>query len=625
MALKIFEHMHDLLRMSERFIDREGNIFVHAVLEAVESLDPELIGLLMGDALAKERFFIPVAGAMVLNQNALIEFFTMNDYMKNSSYTSYTNKIGLIRKDAFIKKFDDVVLAWPHKECVLEGGMSSEEAKKEEVFYNPILSKEEIDRLFEPKVLTNIKKLSSNGESIPEAITMEDNLILKGNNLLALHSLKKRYAREIKLIYIDPPYNTGNDGFKYNDRFNHSTWLTFMKNRLEVARELLREDGAIFIQIDYKELAYLKVLADEIFIDNFVQLISVKTASPAGFKTVNPGPIDVTEYILFYTKNKKQFNFKKGYVPIKYDENYDLVIQNKEDSPQQWVLKKLVDVIYEENNIQLGNTSQQSNKNAKETWGDFWKVIRYELMAEYALKHADKVVSIRDPHKPTERLKELLETSKENKNQIFIYEKDIQVASDSEESEQSFVINGGVLSFYSNKTKIIDGKNTPTELLTDFWHDISWAGIAKEGNVKLKNGKKPEKLIQRIIELSTEEGDIVLDYHLGSGTTAAVAHKMTRRYIGIEQMDYIETISVERLKKVIEGEQGGISKAVGWSGGGSFVYAELKQIDTFENAEIGRLNENMRYLPIGEIDDEEYGISAEEKRLNKQFYGIGNG
>lgn len=622
MALAIFEYMHDLLKKSDRFIDKEGNIFVHSVLEAVENLDSELIRLLLDDVTAKERFFITIEGVLILNQNALIEFFTLNDFMKNSSYTSYTNRIGLIRKDTFIKKFDDTVLAWPHKDCVLEGGMSTEEAKKEEVFYNPILSKDEIDRLFEPKVLTNIKKFSADGEFLPDKITMEDNLILKGNNLLALHSLKKRYAGQIKLIYIDPPYNTGNDGFKYNDRFNHSTWLTFMKNRLEVARALLREDGAIFIQIDYKELAYLKVLSDEIFKDNFVQLISVKTASPAGFKTVNPGPIDVTEYILFYTKNKSKFSFKKSFVPIKYDDNYDLVITNPSDKPENWILEKLINVVYTENDIEIGSTIQQSNKNAKLKWGNHWKIIRTELMAGYALKNAFKVVSIRDPHKPTEKLKKLLLESKEHNGKIFVYKKE---SPDSNGNLESYVIDGGVLSFYSNKIQVIDGIETPTELLTDFWSDISWAGIAKEGQVSLKNGKKPEKLIQRIIELSTEKGDIVLDYHLGSGTTAAVAHKMNRRYIGIEQMDYIETISVERLNKVIDGEQGGISKAVGWSGGGSFVYAELAQIDTFENAEIGRLNTNMRYLPIGEIDDEEYSVSEEEKRLNKQFYGIGNG
>lgn len=618
--LPLYEYIKKLFKNTE-FVSGDGEFLVGKICEAIERLDKNLVALLLKDAKTKEHFFVCVEDAFVLDQNKLFDFFNSREYF-DSSYTSYTNKIGLIRKDSFIKKFDDVVLVWPYKDCVLEGGMSSEDKGKNEVFYNSIISKDEIDRLFEPKVLANIKKYTKEGESIPDEITMDDNLIIKGNNLLALHSLKKQYAGKVKLIYIDPPYNTGNDGFKYNDRFNHSTWLTFMKNRLEVARELLCDNGAIFIQIDYKELAYLKVLSDEIFKDNFVQLISVKTASPAGFKTVNPGPIDVTEYILFYTKNKASFNFKKGYVPIKYDENYDLVITNIEDNPEDWVFEKIVNVVYLENDIELGQTYQQSNKNAQKKWGKYWKTIRYELIADYALQNAEKVVSIRDPHKPTEKLKKLLDESKKIDNKIFIHKKETkEVGNDF--GDESYIINGGVLSFYSNKIQMLDGIRTPTELLTDFWSDLSWAGIAKEGSVTLKNGKKPEKLLQRIVELTTQENDIVLDFHLGSGTTAAVAHKMGRRYIGIEQMDYIETIAVERMKKVCEGEQGGISKAVNWQGGGSFVYAELKAIDNFKDEDvIGALNQNMRYLPIGEIDDEEYGIGEAEKKLNKQFYGI---
>ena len=186
--------------------------------------------------------------------------------MKNGSYTAYTNKIGLIKKDTFIKKFDDVVLAFPYKDCVLEGGQTKDDDKKKEVFYNEILSSDEIDRLYEPKVLTNIKRYSKNGVEENREIKDDDNLIIKGNNLIALHSLKKKFAGKVKLIYIDPPYNTGNDSFKYNDNFNHSTWLTFMKNRLEVAREFQSDDGVIFVQCDYNEQAYIKVLMDEIFV-----------------------------------------------------------------------------------------------------------------------------------------------------------------------------------------------------------------------------------------------------------------------------------------------------------------------------------------------------------------------
>jgi adenine-specific DNA-methyltransferase len=353
-----------------------------------------------------------------------------------------------------------------------------------------------------------------------------------------------------------------------------------MKNRLKEAKKLLKEDGAIFIQIDYHEVAYIIALMDELFEkNNFVQLISVKSASPAGFKTVNPGPIDVTEYILFYTKNRSEFKFKKMYVPVNYDDNYNQVIVNIEEEPTKWILRPLRDVIYELNDIEIGTTPQQSAKNAEKKWGVYWKVIRKQLMGQYALENADSVVSIRDPHKPVEKLKFLMEQSKKQRDKVFIYEKVSNDENDAEGGTQkySYIINGGALSFYSDKVKEIDGVITPTELLTDFWSDINWGGIAKEGAVKLKNGKKPEALLRRIIEMASEPGDLVMDFHLGSGTTAAVAHKLNRKYIGIEQLDYGENGCVKRLTTVLAGDQSGISKNINWQSGGFFVYCELME------------------------------------------------
>ena len=256
----------------------------------------------------------------------------MNEYF-NHSHTSYTNKIGMIKKDNFIKKFDDVVLAWPYKDCVLEGGQSKDDDKKNEVFYNQIISKDEINRLFEPKVLTNIKKYTKDKVINNSEITEDDNLIIKGNNLLALHSLKKIYAKKVKLIYIDPPYNTSNDSFKYNDRFNHSTWLTFMNNRLEVAREFLRDDGVIFVQCDDNEQAYLKVLMDEIFgVNCFVSDIAVRSSTPSGLKTAHKEKtiIKQRDSILVYKKHtvklKPQYTQKE-----KWDTHYSFYfdIKNK--------------------------------------------------------------------------------------------------------------------------------------------------------------------------------------------------------------------------------------------------------------------------------------------------------
>ncbi len=479
----------------------------------------------------------------------------------------------------------------------------------------------------------------------------------------------------MKLIYIDPPYNIGGDSFGYNDSFNHSSWLTFMKNRLSIAKELLRNDGAIFVHIDIHEIGYLQVLMDEIFdANNRVQIISVKTASPAGFKTVNPGPIDVTEYILFYTKNKDAFKFKRSYVAIDYDKNYGLYINNIEDKPEKWEIIPLRDIIYKQNGIKIGKSAQESSSNAKRVWGEYWKIIRNQAMAKFALENAERIVSIRDPHKPAEKLKRALEKSRETPNKVLVFHKSNEDEEVNEDSKsEAYLLNGGALSFYSNKVVTIDGERTPSMLLTDFWSDLSGDGIAKEGGVKLKNGKKPERLLKRIIEMATEPNDIVLDYHLGSGTTAAVSHKLNRQYIGIEQLDYGENDSVARLQSVLNGDQSGISKSINWQGGGSFVYCELlewnekyaneirkaKKKETLktiwhemqakahlsyivdlsqfdENAEafealsledqkrflIEVLDKNALYVNLSEIDDETYGVSKEDKRLNRQFYEL---
>jgi adenine-specific DNA-methyltransferase len=659
-----FEELENLLVEDERLYSGD-ELLKNKIVELALKMDENLIKLLMSNNNFREHFFIDIEGILVFDKDKFISFVSNKKFLPDS-YTKFKNRIGLtIGEEEFISRKKDVVLTWPYKDCYLEGGQTKEDVKRNEIFLNETLAPDQIDRLLDPKVLTNFKKIDERGEHDLNEITDEDNLIIKGNNLIALYTLKKQFLGKIKLIYIDPPYNTGNDTFGYNDSFNHSTWLTFMKNRLEVARELLRDDGAIFVQIDYHELPYLNILLNEIFgRKNFVQLISIKTASPAGFKTVNPGPIDVTEYILFYTKNKKSFNFKKSYVAVDYDENYDKVIMNLDDSPEDWVLKPLRDVVYLENDIEIGGTPQQSAKNAEKKWGKYWKIIRRQIMADYAINHADSVVSIRDPHKPTDKLKILLKLSKKERNKIFIYHKS--------NDKKGYVINGGALSFYSNKVKNIDGKITSTELLTDLWTDISWDGIANEGQVKLKNGKKPEKLIKRIIELTTDdEYDIVLDFHLGSGTTTAVANKLGRRYIGIEQLDYGENDSLIRLKNVINGEQTGISNVVGWEGGGDFVYCELMKLNEYfveliqntnskedlnelwnsmeDNAflnykiDVNQFNKNDKafkqleledqknflfevldknqlYVNLSEIDDIDYKISEQDKRLNKMFY-----
>lgn len=669
--METFAEVVSLLKQDNRFVTEDGELLKNIVIEAALNHDPDLMALLLSNNITKEIFFLVVGEAIIFDKEKFIKFVNNKEFLPDS-YTSFKNKIGLVdSKGEFISSKKDVVLVWPYKDCVLEGGQTKEDQTREEIFWNQVLAPSEVDRLLAAKALTNFKRVTTEGSSLDDKISPEDNLFIRGNNLLALASLRQRIPGQVKLIYIDPPYNIDGDGFEYNDSFNHSTWLTFMKNRLEVAKDLLAKNGAIFVQIDTHELAHLKVLMDEVFDPkNFIQLISVKTASPAGFKTVNPGPIDVTEYILFYTKDRASFQFTKQYVATDYDSNYNLYISNIEDKPENWKLRSLVEVVYEQNGIELGRSIQESNANAKQKWGDYWKVIRRQIMADFALQNSSQVVSIRDPHKPTKKLKELLEKSKQMRDKVLVYEK----AKEDIGNDSGYVINGGALAFYSNKVKFLDGVQTPTELLTDLWMDISWDGIAGEGGVKLKNGKKPERLLHRIINLASAKGDLVLDFFSGSGTTCSVAHKMGRRFIGIEQLDYGENDATVRLTNVINGDQSGISKIEGWKGGGSFVYCELMKLNeklvnmislattsddlvqlwqdikkvgmlsyrlnikNFEEnlkefTQLGiqeqkkilmeLMDNNHLYVNLSEIDDQDYGVSEEDKKLNSSFYARG--
>ena len=445
----------------------------------------------------------------------------------------------------------EVVLNFPFKDCVLEGGQRKEDgldtyfeydnkehgytekkSKRREVFYNEVLARDEIDSLFSPKAFCNAKRYESGKSSLCKKLnrdaelnkkrglledTITDNLIIKGNNLLALHSLKEEFTGKVKLIYIDPPYNTGNDSFAYNDNFNHSSWLTFMKNRLEIARELLKEDGAIFVQCDDNEQAYLKLLMDDVFgRENFISTIVWKRKrgrdnSARWFSKAH-------EYFLVFAKQKSILNFNL----IELDEETKLQYKNPDnDKRGKWRMLACW---------------------ARGTQGG----VQYDF-------------TTKEGHFFSERLWLF---SKENLKKL--------------DQEDKLVIRGDNI---YRKLFINEHKG---QVLESIWTDASNAANAAD-EIKSLFGSivfstpKPEPFMQRIIKLSTSESDIVLDYHLGSGTTAAVAHKMNRQYIGVEQMDYINTVTVERLKKVIEGEQGGISKLENWHGGGSFVYMELAE------------------------------------------------
>lgn len=604
MKFRMKQELEQLLSQHDAFLV-EGELNKNKLAELARQYNPELLNLLMSNEKISQHFFATLeTGVLVFKKDVFLQFLNNKEFLPDS-FTAYKTKIGLATGDKYLSENQEVVLNFPYKDCVLEGGQTKDNAKRQEVFFNETFAPTEINRLLDDKVLTNFKRYDKDGEHEVEELADTDNLIIKGNNLIALHSLKKRFAGKIKLIYIDPPYNTGNDSFKYNDSFNHSTWLTFMKNRLEVAKKLLSDEGIIFVQIDDKEYAYLKVLMDNIFGREYCKNSIVWRKVKSG-KIQSDNLPNVKEYILSYNKVKAKFN------PLFLSRN------NEKDS-------KLYRYKDEDGRVYRLSDFTQKGQGEPKYFGE-------KLLAPPSGKHW-----------------------------IWTQDRINQGLAD------------GLIVFSKNGTpnvkRYLDDKNGIP--LSDLWTDDSVQVISSTSAERIEfDGQKPEALIKRIIELSTTEGDIVLDYHLGTGTTAAVAHKMNRQYIGIEQMDYIETVSVERLKKVIAGEQGGISKDVNWTGGGSFVYAELKNdaqdfknaiieasttdelLELFElakkssflsyridpkklkRAEFEQLSlaeqkqilseiidNNNLYVNYADMDDSDYGISAEDKKLNHAFYG----
>src|SRR5690606_26393146 len=337
--MKLYTTLEQQLKKEPNFVTDNGELKKWVVLNKAQNFDEELIGLLLDNADLKEKFFVNVKGTLVFNQNLFVQFLEQKNYL-NDSYTQYKNKVGLTIDGKYLKQRNEVALVWPFKDCILEGGQSREEDKREEIFFNEILAQDEITQLLEPKVLTNAKRIDKDGEKPVDQFnrnengTITDNLIIKGNNLLALHTLKKEFAGKIKLIYIDPPFNTGSDSFRYNDSFNQSSWLTFMKNRLEVSKQLLSKEGVIYIHIDDNEAGYLKVLCDYVFGKaNYVKEIIATTDKPLGFRGTSDSLFKHANHKYLYAKNKQAITLNRVWIERDSDTAYNMVF-NDFDNPE---------------------------------------------------------------------------------------------------------------------------------------------------------------------------------------------------------------------------------------------------------------------------------------------------
>lgn len=619
--MKFLDELKKVLISDERFVGEADQIIKTKVADAARANDGKLLKELLNNDLLKQAFFTKVDDIYVFDKNKFVWVLESKEFLPDS-FTMYKNKIGLVdSNNNLISQKQDVSLVWPYKDCVLEGGQTKEDQKRDEIFYNETLAPDQVNRLLAPKVLGNAKRYTKDGIEENIEFKEDDNLIIKGNNLLALSSLLERYEGQVKCIYIDPPYNTGSDSFGYNDYFNHSTWLTFMKNRLELSYRLLSNNGCIWINIDDDEAHYLKILCDEIYgRDNFVaNIIWKKKYSPQNDARYFS---DMHDHIILFAKNKN--NFKVNGLPRTKEMNSRYI---NPDNDMRGAWKP----------------------------GDF-SVRTYSANTDYPIT----TPSGRVVNPPTGRC---WRASKEKfdemvaDNRIWFGEDGSNVPS--------------VKRFLSEVKQSV----TPQSI----W-DYSEVGHNQEAiqnlnrifGQKIFDTPKPESLLKRILHIGSDDGDIVLDFFMGSATTQAVAIKMNRRFIGVEQMDYINTVSVPRLEKVIEGEQGGISKSVNWQGGGSFVYCELLEdneilvnklekaentdqvkivlnkaidngklipsvlprdlkeneddfdklsLDEQKNLVMELLNKNQLYVNLSDIDDEDYKVSEADKVFTRSFYG----
>jgi len=644
----LLHNLKTLLQKDERLIS-EGELLKNKIIELALKLDKGLIKLLLSDKKMKKVFFADVDKALIFDKDKFLRFVSNKQFLPDS-YTAFKNKIGLTAEDEYLSEKKEVVLSWPYKDCVLEGGMTKEDQKRDEIFWNEILAPDEISRLLDHKVFTNAKRIDKKGEHplghseakpknlfrTDENGDIKDNLIIKGNNLLALHSLKKRFAGKIKLIYIDPPYNTGGSAetFTYNNSFNHSTWLTFMKNRLEVANDFLRKDGFIAIAIDHNELFYIGVLLDEVFgRDNRLGIVSI-AHKPGGvqfskfFSTSN-------DFMIVYANNYLRTNFNSVCIDEEIRQKF-----NKEDDKG----------LYREEKFMRDFDPDATKEKKPNYW---YPIYVSDDLGELSLTKKEGNIEVL-PISSTQRKvtwNQKKETFLENYKNGEIYAKK----------------EGGKIKIVR---KVRESQPIKT-LWTDKRYDATSHGTKLlKKTMGYKSGFSYPKSIYTVLDslkIMTSKNDIILDFFAGSGTTGHAVLELNkedggnRRFILVEQLQEHINVCNERIKKVVKK-----------LGGDDFVYLELmkwnenfvekiqkakikeelkklwkiirkkaflsykvdpkvidKNVKDFANLSIGGqkrfllkcLDKNHLYVNYSEINDEEYGVDDRDKELNKKFYG----
>jgi adenine-specific DNA-methyltransferase len=623
---KTLETLTELLKKDQR-LTVDSNLAKNKIIELALQLDKDLLKILLSSPEIKQIFFQEAEGILVFDKIKFQSFISNKQFLPDS-FTKYKNKIGLASDGQYFTDNQEVVLTWPYKDCILEGGQTKEDAKRHEIFWNETLAPDEIDRLLTPKIFTNFQKYDKGEKVSMDNISLNDNLVIKGNNLLSLYSLKEKYQGKIKLIYIDPPYNpdSKSNTFVYNNGFNESTWLTFMKNRLEVAKKLLTLDGCLIVAIDKNEQAELTVLLKELFRGYEIHVITI-VHNPEGTQAV--GFSYTHEYAIFVIPSSKLINKKKVDVEWK---GFLYQSFGRDDSVRSANPSCFYPIIVEnEKVVGFGEVLDES-------------------------EHPEKTIIEKD-------------------DKLYVWPIDEKGI----EGRWRWIRNNVELKKeflrFNKKTKKIECQKT-SETYKTVWMEKSRYDAGRYGSAILKklvpnNPFSFPKSLWNVYDclyavVGNDKNAIILDFFGGSGTTAHAVLELNkqdggnRKFIICEQMDYIETVTKERIRKVCEIDNKG-----------SFVYCELaefnqefinqiqnakntselwkiwdemkkvaflsyklepKEIDntkreftelSFEDQQkflISLLDKNLLYVPYCDMGDKSYKISEEVKKLNRQFY-----
>jgi adenine-specific DNA-methyltransferase len=683
--MKLFEILDNQLKKNPNFISDNGDLKKWVVLDNARNFDEELLELLIDNEEIKNYFFKEVKGTLIFNLNMFVQFLEQKNYL-NDSYTQYKNKVGLTIDGKYLKQRNEVALVWPFKDCILEGGQNREEQKREEIFFNEILAQDEITQLSEPKVLTNAKRIGKDGESEiihinrSEDSLITDNLVIKGNNLLCLHSIKKQFFGKIKFIYIDPPYNTGGaaNTFKYNNTFNHSTWLTFMQNRISVAKQLLDDNGAICIAIDDEEYAHLKVLCDDVLgRENYIGTIIVQS-NPRG-RTINSHFATCHEYAMFYAKNINDVVVNNQTLTDEQEGDFD-----KSDTEGKFRFLPF---------RRSGGTSTPAERPNSEFTLYYSKkekkiiAIGGERLGDSSSEYEPKEILQLDKDEEIIRIepKDFLQKNKSDiiqilpfdvlgKRRVWRWSDRKAILKAAKNNDFNVVINGDKYTVQL-KDRIKEGRK-PKSIWSDSKYDASANGTMLLKKIfdgeKLFSYPKSIYTVKDAVEIFTDSqaNDIVLDFFGGSGTTAHAVLELNkeddgnRQFIITEQLDYIETVTSKRIQKIIE-----------QNNSGDFIYIELKKYNqtfiekieeakdtkalllTWEqmkaksflnyNVDIKKQDENIEqfkvlsladqkqhlcelldknqlYVNLSSLNDADFACTEEEKKVTKDFYQLMN-